>query len=184
MSMKNNKKVLALAMALILIVGAVIGGTVAYLITNTDPLVNTFTVGDINITLTESPDLDLKMVPGKELTKDPKVTVKADSEACWLFVKVEESNVSDFLTYSVDSSWTALSGQTGVYYKQVSALTSDQVFSVLTDNKVTVKDSVTKTMLTALTESTYPKLTFTAYAVQQDGITSAADAWAKANGSN
>lgn len=182
--MKKRNKVLALAMALLLLVGAVIGGTVAYLITNTDPLVNTFTVGDINITLTESPDLDLKMVPGKVLTKDPKVTVKANSEACWLFVKVEESNVSDFLTYSVDSSWTALSGQTGVYYKQVNASTSDQVFSVLTGDKVTVKTDVTKSMLTGLSESNCPKLTFTAYAVQREGISTAADAWAKANGSN
>lgn len=183
--MKKNNKALALVMSLMLIIGVVVGGTVAYLVTHTDPLVNTFTIGDINITLTESENLDLKMVPGKDLTKDPEVTVKANSEACWLFVKVEESNVSDFLTYSVDTSkWTALGGQTGVYYMQVSASDSDQVYPVLTGDKVTVKTDVTKPMLTALTSSTYPRLTFTAYAVQQDSITTAAAAWEKASGSN
>ena len=31
------------------------------------------------------------MIPGKTLAKDPMVTVEAGSEACYLFVKVEET---------------------------------------------------------------------------------------------
>ena len=42
----------------------------------------------------------------------------------------------------------------------------DISIKVLKDNKVTVKDTVTKGDMDALTAETYPKLTFTAYACQ------------------
>ena len=54
-------------------------------------------------------------------------------------------------------------------------------FAVLAGNQVTVKDTVTKTMLNALTPATYPTLTFTAYAVQMDNVADAAAAWAEVN---
>ena len=149
-------------------------------------MTNTFTVGNINIDLDESDDLDLKMVPGKTIAKDPKVTVVGGSEDCWLFVKVEESdNLDDFITYTVDSEWTALTGVDGVYYREVSALATDQEFSVLTDDEVTVIATVTKAQMEALNVvgATQPTLTFTAYACQQDNVTSAAAAWEKINSS-
>lgn len=168
--------------AIALVLCCAIGGTLAWLSTKTDPVVNTFTVGDINIKLAET-TTDYKMVPGNTIDKNPKVTVKAGSEACWLFVKVEESvnaKFSDFMTYEIADGWTALAGETGVYYRTVGATTADSDFAVLKDNKVTVKDGVTKQMLNALTADTYPKLTFTAYAVQQDNITDVATAWTTA----
>lgn len=156
------------------------GATIAWLTDTTAPVKNTFTVGNIDIDLAESNGLDLKMVPGKELTKDPAVTVEKDSEACWLFVKAEKSdNFDTFMTYAIADGWTALTGQNGVYYREVSASNADQDFTVIKDNKVTVKDTVTKDQLDALTTDTYPTLTFTAYAVQKEKITTAADAWAK-----
>ena len=188
--MKNGKyskrrgvasKTLVLALAVMLIVGATIGGTVAWLTAQTPSVTNTFTVGDINIELTESENLNLKMVPGNTITKDPKVTVKAGSEACWLFVKVEESaNLKDFITYTVDSGWTPLTGVAGVYYREVAATAADS-FDVLTGNQVSVKTDVTKQMMNALKAegATQPTLTFTAYAVQKDNINSATEAWAK-----
>ena len=180
--MKKRNKAIALMMSLMLIVGAVVGGTVAYLITNTDPLVNTFTAGDINITLTESKNLDLKMVPGKVIAKDPKVTVLKDSEACWLFVKIEKTNnVDTFLTYAVADGWTALTDVNGVYYREVAATTADTSFSVLANDQVTVLTTVTKNQLTALTDSTYPKLSFTAYAIQKEGFATASAAWTEIN---
>ena len=195
--MKNGKyskrrgvasKTLVLALAVMLIVGATIGGTVAWLTAQTPSVTNTFTVGDINIELTESENLNLKMVPGNTITKDPKVTVKAGSEACWLFVKVEESaNLKDFITYTVDSGWTQLKDANGkdvagVYYREVAATAADS-FDVLTGNQVSVKTDVTKQMMNALKAegATQPTLTFTAYAVQKDNINSAAEAWAVAN---
>lgn len=176
-----KKKVLSIV-AVVLVLCCAIGGTLAWLTDKTASVTNTFTVGDINIELAESENLDLKMVPGNTITKDPKVTVQANSEACWLFVKVEESaNFDSFMTYAMADGWTALPGVTGVYYREVAATTAATDFSVLKDNSVLVKDSVTKAMLNGLSETTFPTLTFTAYAVQKDNVNSAADAWAKAN---
>lgn len=175
-----KKKVLSIV-AVVLVFCCAIGGTLAWLTAKSDVVTNTFTVGDINIELTESENLDLKMVPGNTITKDPKVTVKANSEACWLFVKVEESaNFGDFMTYEMADGWTALPDVTGVYYREVSATTADTDFAVLKDNQVKVLDTVTKTMLEAA-KTDAPTLTFTAYAVQKDNVTSVTDAWAKAN---
>lgn len=162
-----------------LIVCATVAGTLAWLTDTTEPVVNTFTVGDINITLTESENLDLKMVPGQPIEKDPKVTVKAGSEACWLFVKVEKSgNFDSFMTFEMADGWNALSGHAGVYYRNVDATNADTGFDVLKDNKVMVLDTVTKTMLEGA-KTNAPTLTFTAYAVQKDGINDAATAWGK-----
>lgn len=169
-----------------LIVCATVAGTLAWLTDTTDPVVNTFTVGDINITLTESENLDLKMVPGRTITKDPKVTVKAGSEACWLFVKVVKSgNFDSFMTFEIANGWTELTEGSGVYYRIVGDKSADgatdEPFPVISGNKVTVKNTVTKADLNGLTEATYPTLTFTAYAVQKDGINDATTAWGKVN---
>lgn len=173
-----KKKTLALVLALTLLVAGVVGGTLAWLTDRTAEVKNTFTVGDINIGLTET-TTDYKMVPGNTIAKDPTVTVKANSEACWLFVKVTESeNLDTFITYAIAEGWTKL--QDGVYYREVPASAADQTFSVLAGNTVTVKSDVTKTMLkTAKTDA--PTLTFKAYAVQKDNVASASDAWAKVN---
>lgn len=173
-----KKKTLALVLALTLLVAGVVGGTLAWLTDQTAEVKNTFTVGDINIGLTET-TADYKMVPGNTIAKDPTVTVKANSEACWLFVKVTESeNLDTFITYAIADGWTEL--ESGVYYREVSASAADQTFSVLAGNAVTVKSDVTKTMLeTAKTDA--PTLTFQAYAVQKDNVASASDAWAKVN---
>ena len=168
--------------AIALVLCCAVGGTLAWLSTKTDPVVNTFTVGDINIKLSETTS-GYKMVPGNTIDKNPTVTVKAGSEACWLFVKVDESvnaKFSDFMTYEMADGWTALTGETGVYYRTVSAANADSDFTVLKDNQVTVKSDVTKQMLNALTADTYPTLTFTAYAVQQDNITDVVTAWTTA----
>ena len=182
------KKALFIMLSAALIVCATVAGTLAWLTDTTDPVVNTFTVGDINITLTESENLDLKMVPGRTITKDPKVTVNEGSEACWLFVKVVKSgNFDDFMTFEMADGWIALSGYAGVYYRNVDATNADTGFDVLKDNKVTVLDTVTKTMLEGVKNAdgtpneNAPTLTFTAYAVQKDGIDDADTAWRKVN---
>lgn len=173
-----KKKTLALVLALTLLVAGVVGGTLAWLTDQTAEVKNTFTVGDINIGLTET-TADYKMVPGNTIAKDPTVTVKANSEACWLFVKVTEStNLKAFISYDIARGWTALSGVDGVYYREVPASAADQTFSVLADDAVTVKSDVTKTTLeTAKTDA--PTLTFKAYAIQKDHFTTADAAWAE-----
>lgn len=173
-------------LALVLVIGCAVGGTVAWLVSSTNAVVNTFTYGDINIELTETkPDnRQAKIIPGVDIEKDPKVTVKANSEACWLFVKVEEAGtfVTGKVTYSIATGWTQGDGTkipANVYYREVDAATTDQEFNVLKDNKVTVSENLTKEDIKDI--ATQPKLTFTAYAVQKDGIADVDTAWTKAN---
>lgn len=174
-----SSKAFAAVLALVLVLGCALGGTVAWLVAKSDPVVNTFTYGDININLEETTGSSYKIIPGVDIAKDPKVTVEADSEACWLFVKVDEVGtfVADKVTYSVADGWTALTGQPGVYYREVGAVTADTDFYVLKDNVVKVSDTLTKEDIKDI--PTGPTLTFTAYAVQKDGIADAATAWSK-----
>lgn len=186
--MKNRRnvsnKTVAILLALVLAIGCAVGGTLAWLISQTDPVVNTFTYGDINIGLTET-TREYKITPGVKIDKDPKVTVKANSEACWLFVKVEKENWNNKVTYEIADGWTALTGHTGVYYREVEADTAKagESYYILkgdttyANGVVTVSDTLTKEDIKGIT--TEPTLTFTAYAVQKDGSTNAADAWAK-----
>lgn len=98
--MKKAKKIVALLLCAVLLVGATIAGTVAYL-TSQDQVVNTFTVGNVQIYLDEI-DYDnsktdpeegvtgrdkaneYHLLPGHEYAKDPTVTVLANSEECYV----------------------------------------------------------------------------------------------------
>lgn len=176
----SGKLVVAM-LAVTLLIGCAIGGTVAWLTATTDSVVNTFTYGDINIKLIETTGKDYKIIPGVDIPKDPKVTVNVNSEACWLFVKVEEEGtfVANKVTYSIADGWTKGDGTNipeNVYYREVDAVTADTSFDVIKDNKVYVKDTLTKEDIKNITN---PTLTFTAYAVQKDGIADAATAWTK-----
>ena len=178
----SGKLVVAM-LAVTLLIGCAIGGTVAWLTDKTTAVTNTFTYGDINITLAETTGTDYKIIPGVDIPKDPKVTVKKDSEACWLFVKVEKVGtfVEGKVTYSIADGWTQGDGTNipaNVYYREVGAVTADTDFAVLKDNKVTVSDTLTKEDIKNITN---PTLTFTAYAVQKDGFNTAAAAWAEAS---
>lgn len=161
-----KKKSLALILAIAIVVVGVVAGTLAWLTDTTTEVKNTFTTSDIAIDLTET-EAEYKMIPGWDITKDPTVTVKAGSEACYLFVKLEKSaNFDQYMTYEVADGWTALDGVDGVYYRTVDATATDVSYTVLKDNKVTVKTDVTKEQMNALTSATYPTLTVTAYASQ------------------
>ena len=180
-------------LALVLVIGCVAGGTVAWLVAKTDPVVNTFTYGDINIGLTETTGPNYKIIPGKDIPKDPKVTVTAGSEACWLFVKVDKVGtfVTDKVTYAIADGWTKGDDTkipANVYYRNVSAedakngvsyyvLAGDTTYP---NGVITVSEELTKAEVDAITADEI-SLTFTAYAVQKDGIADAETAWAKAN---
>ena len=197
-----KKKAIIAVVALVLVLCCAMGGTLAWLVDSTTEVKNTFTYGDINISLWEhelnedgltlSTDVftgaeqtGFKMIPGNKIEKDPTVTVKADSEASWLFVKIVESdNFDDFMTYGVASGWTQLTVDAEgnaitdlIYYREVAATTADTDFAVLANDSVSVKYTVTKDMLKdGVFEA--PTLSFTAYAVQNDAnITTAAQAW-------
>ena len=170
-----------LALTLVLAAYWAVGGTAAWLAAKSEPIASTFTFGDINITLTETDHQEqIKIIPGVDIPKDLKVTVTADSVDCWLFVKVEQTGtfVPDKVTYAIADGWTNGDGSqipTNVYYREVNTATTDSVFSVLMGDKITVSNELTKADIENITD---PTLTFTAYAVQKEGINTAADAWA------
>lgn len=182
--MKTMKKTIALLVAVSMIVGCVIGGTLAWLTHSTDPVTNTFTTSNITVNLTETEE-EYKMVPGRTIHKDPEVTVTAGSEECYLFVKLEKSdNFDTFMTYEIADEWTALNNVAGVYYREIKTADMGKSYSILKNNQVAVKDAVTKDMMDDLTNDTYPTLTVTAYASQlyknNTETFTAAEAWANA----
>ena len=189
-----STKAVALILAAGLVAGGTIGGTVAWLATKTESVTNTFVAGNIEISLDETGTTNnaktLTMVPGSPIEKDPTVTLEKGSEACWLFVKVHESDglgkteimkgsVTDamadtYITYEIADGWNPMQDNDGVYYKQMDAVNEDTTYAVLKDNKVYVPASVTKQMMDEAGSIT---LTFTAYAIQQSSFTSVKDAW-------
>lgn len=201
MKNKTNRavsiKIAALIAAIVLFIGCTAGGTVAWLVSKPDPITNVFTVGNINATLTETKK-EFKIVPGVEIAKDPVATVTANSEDCYLFVKLTEENWPTFteateagstarkVEYEIADGWTELKSEHGVYYREVLKKdTENRAFHVLKDDLVTVSSTLTKENADAIQKAEAPKLTVAVYAVQKEGMGSAADAWktatAKAN---
>ena len=101
-----KKKILAVALASIMLLVAITGTSLAYL-TDKDDQVNTFTSGKVDITLDEAKvELDAdgylsgyngrtsddqsygKMYPGQVITKDPTITVTTDSEKAYVAAKI------------------------------------------------------------------------------------------------
>lgn len=103
------KKKLMTVLALVLVIAMSVAGTYAYL-TSTDKVVNTFTVGNVAITLDEAKanaDGTLvanadrvkansyKLLPGHTYNKDPMVTVKAGSESSYVKMTVTVSKAAE-----------------------------------------------------------------------------------------
>ena len=175
--MKLKKAMLALVCALALVVGSVMG-TMAYLTSKTETVVNTFTVGNVAITLDEA-DIDdstadkdrdiansYKLIPGQTYAKDPTVHVSSTSEDCYLFVKV----TNNLTSVIVDNIETQILGNgwiktetAGVYaHEPVSKGTDVVVFE-----NITVLDSATNESLNAVNGN---QITVVAYAVQAEGL--------------
>ena len=100
--MKSKKKVFVTVLCAVLLVAASVLGTMAYLTSN-DEVVNTFTVGNVQIKLDEAkanPDGSLvanadrvkansyKLLPGHTYNKDPMVTVLKGSESSYVKMTV------------------------------------------------------------------------------------------------
>ncbi len=169
-----KKKTFALLLAVVMVMSFAVGGTLAWLTDTTGEVKNTFTTSGIDIDLTET-KTDFQMIPGHTIDKDPKVTVKADSEKCYVYVKaVKSENFDQYMEYKMDSSWTQGEGTgegkngvpTDVWFQIVGKnAEKDQYLTVIENNTVTVKSSVTNEMMTSA-KNNNPTLTFIAYASQ------------------
>ncbi len=207
--MKTRNKVLLTLACAVLLVTASVMGTLAWL-TSTGTVTNTFTVGQVKITLdeakvneygvklndkdevaTESDTLasrvngnEYKLIPGHTYVKDPIIHVSADSENCYLFVKIENGLAAILDTKTIeeqmkDKGWKPLNenDNPGVYYyagteaTDMKSVAKNANISVFEYFKLKGAD-VTATTLESYGQST--PITVTAYAIQADGF--AADA--------
>ena len=194
--MKTKSKALLLTLCAVLLVAASVMGTMAYL-TSTDEVQNTFTVGQVQITLDEkdtdnsTPDADrdkanaYHLLPGNEYEKDPTVHVNAVSEDSWIFVKVENGiaafeaatsteengykSISDQITAN---GWTALDSVANVYYKPYTKSATGSDLIVFSNFKIA--DTANDVQGWATLNAT---VNITAYAVQKDGFDTASAAW-------
>ncbi len=127
--MKTRSKALLMALCAVLLVCSTIFGTLAYL-TSTDAVTNTFTVGQVKITLDEAKvtedgkpvaDADrvqsneYHLLPGQTYTKDPTIHIDSKSEESYIYVKLEIVDNADLVTalqkYGLsDQVWGLLNG--------------------------------------------------------------------------
>lgn len=125
--MKKKKTILA---ALVLLLVVAVGGTIAYF-TDTDTKTNTFTIGNVDISLTEDgwdaladannndiPDVAEDMMPGESVTKDPTINNLSTKNPAYVFAKVEvpcttivapATTSEELFTYTTNAGWTELS---------------------------------------------------------------------------
>lgn len=104
--MKNVKKIVLAASLCAAMAATAAFGTLAYF-TDTKEATNTFTAGDLSITLDE-PDWNeangTNVVPGREIAKNPGITVNKDSVASYVRAVVEMPkeiyDASDFYRYN------------------------------------------------------------------------------------
>lgn len=224
-AMRRMRKYLLIVACIALVAGLAIGGTIAWLSAKTGEVVNTFTVGNIDIKLEEHDYLpetntlnkaegvetvqtndDYKIIPGVDLPKDPFVTVKAGSEACYVFVQIKESENwptrdNGKISWSADlgeGKWQQLymydeNGVTataveGVYFIEQAAISADSadvVYPVLANDKITVSSNLTKyevdQIIADLTGADGKvgsfTLNITAYAIQQAKMKNEYVAW-------
>ena len=173
---KIKRNIALSAIATVFWILALVSTTTALLTASSGPLENTFTIGKVEISLTETTGGIYQLIPGKEITKDPIVTVAGESEDCWLFIKVSKTEYFDeYIEYEISDGWTLLGGFDGIYYREVIKSVGGAQFGILKNNVVTVKDTLTEEKMTAITPP--PVMTFKAYAVQSHSIETAYDAW-------
>lgn len=195
----KSKALLLVACAVLLVLGTVFT-TVAFLSSTTDVVKNTFTVGNVVITLDEkdvdasTPDMDrdikneYHLVPGKEYDKDPTIHVQANSENCYLFIKVKNdiTSIEDagatIEAQILANDWQVLSTEADgsvIYYLADEIESKNEVQDIYIFKTFKVGDDVSNATLTALAENE-PTITVVAYAIQSTGFESAEEAWTAA----
>ena len=93
----NKKKITTVVLLLAFLAIAVTGGTLAYF-TDTDDATNTFTVGNVDIILSETawnPAETQNVYPGEVLKKNPTVTNNGNNPC---YVRIKVTNLDQFVT--------------------------------------------------------------------------------------
>lgn len=194
-----KKRTIALLLSIVLIFGIAAGGTLAWLNTKSETVTNTFTVGKIGLTLDEAKvDEDgvpiegadrvmantYLLYPGSTYTKDPTITVDGDSEACFIYVTVENGIVgleegTTIAQQMAANGWVLLPGSTDTWYFSATTganedqdMNSDGSVSggakLIVFENFTVKRSIGKDLL----DYADAEVSITAYAVQAENLSS------------
>ena len=198
----TGTKVLVVLLAVALLVGGVVGGTLAWLISQSQEIENTFVVGNVGELKMMEKNKDAKdltaaektftIVPGVEIKKDPKVVytpVSGDDIVpvdAFVFIEVDAEGwtqngnaySSTFLNWTVDSGWTYLqtTGSKAVFYRVVAKDASGPLtFPIITGDTITVNSNIKVENVKANTVNP-GNLAFTAYAIQKDAMTGATEA--------
>ena len=181
---KKILKALAVAVCAILLVVGSVAGTLAYLTSKTNPITNTFTAGNVSITMDEAKVTpygvkdgdtrvqtnEYKLIPGHTYLKDPTVYVDASSENCWIFVKIE-NGLGAAATLAMDNAnWTRIAGTDVWYYNDVAEA----------GEKYTPFTGFTLDTAADVNALATQSIVVTAYAIQADNLNSATDAWTAA----
>lgn len=207
---RRGVRVLMVALAVVLAVCCATGGTIAWLTSTPDAVSGTFVIGNINITLSdETKTLNTETAntidvsnavtsytPGQQIKSNPRVTVAANSEACFLFIHIDEENntfdngkekiVQWKLATTATIHWQEVQGHSGYYYREVPKYARDATYQIFDQTEMlTVNKSLTKETIDA-TGFHSPTITITAAAVQRENIPDSngdntvdvADAWA------
>ena len=168
--------------AALLVAGSVLG-TLAYLKMETEPVKNTFVTGMVEISLYEyavNPETgkktdqitsagvdNIKLVPGREIQKNPFITVGSNSEECYLFAKIVNGLYSD-ADIEMVAGWTQIgTSEYWMYNTKVAANAKVDIFTSFTCSTgiENGKDYVNNA------------IAITAYAVQAEGFDDALSAW-------
>lgn len=216
MKRKMRKFLLTLS-AVLLLVSMTVGVTVAYL-TDEASVINTFTVGKVGISLDEAVTDEMgvdqgtrtvegneyKLIPGHTYTKDPTVTVDADSESSFIRMIVTINEIAalkaacgvaendpflpQYFVNGWDSSKWVSTGVIGApaadtcsyefrYYTTVSTADAAEKKLEPLFESFTLPGNATNAQLLALGEDL--EITVVAHAIQADGFASADAAWEK-----
>ena len=107
-----------LALSLVLVLGLGVGGTLAYLVTNTDPVTNTFTPGEVTTEI-EEPNWDGRVKEDVTIknTGDVAVYIRAAIVANWVDaydnIIAPATKGTDYTSFTSDSGWVE---RDGYYY--------------------------------------------------------------------
>ena len=175
-----------LVTALVLSMATAISGTLAYL-TSTETATNTFTVGNVNIDLTEpswNPDEMPTLLPGVEIPKDPQITNEGNTDAwVWMEIAVPTDLMSyidwDTTEWTMVNPATVSGNNTIVTMKRGDKLEpGDTTVPVFTQ---ILLDSAIKQMPASLGNGTVD-IVVSAYAIQDAPFTTIDDAMASYDG--
>ena len=172
-----KKKLIISAIILSLVVTAGVGSLIAYFASVSGPVVNTFTVGEVEIELADAEVEVIPLVPGTTAERTSVVTVLRGSEDCYVYVKIEQPyELTQYTSYELAEGWINLGGIDGVYYRQVPKSAVNMKYHVFKNDEIAIGANLTKEKMSQLDAGGY-EMKVTAYAIQTLGIESPADGW-------